>query len=267
MSQPPSPTRVLNVLLTHGTARAVAKMVAWWRDEAGARMEDVLIAHGGNRSDFAAVEHPHKVFIDDPRLRTRDHTRQRQSYRTIFHEASDWIKAHRYADVSHICFAEYDFIPLVSGFNERQIAAMAEEQADVLGLRVSRVDGTSHPHYLYHAHDPAFVRFWEGCSLREDRRAVLSMFGASHFWTREAFEAVAGSPEPFPIYLELFLPTTAHHLGFRVRPYPEPAAHAFIRHLGDMRREMPRARAGSAWAIHPVKSLWLEDSRANRAFG
>lgn len=256
MSPSSPPTRVLNVLLTHGTARAVAKMVAWWRDEAGAGAENMLVAHGGIRADYEAVEHPHKVFIDDPRLRTRDHTRQRQSYRTIFHEASDWIKARDYADVSHICFAEYDYIPLLPRLNERQLAALVQEGADVLGLRVSRVDGTSHPHYLYHAHDPAFARFWNGCSVREDRRSVLSMFGASHFWTRQAFEAVAASPEPFPIYLELFLPTTAHHLGYRVRPYPDAAAHACIRHLGDQGPELLRARAAGAWAIHPVKGLW-----------
>lgn len=259
MSQPPlSPTRVLNVLLAHGPAAAIARMVDWWAGQAGAPARDILVAHGGKAADFEAVAHPHKVFIDDPRLRTRDHTRQRQSYRTIFHETSRWIASHDFADVSHLCFAEYDYIPLLPGFNERQLVALAQEGADVLGLRVLRVDGTSHPHYLYHAHDPAFGKFWRAGSVRQDRGAVLSMFGASHFWTRPAFEAVAGSPEPFPIYLELFLPTTAHHLGYRVRPYPDPAANTFIRHLGDLRRELPRARASGAWAIHPVKSFWTD---------
>lgn len=256
MSQPPPATRVLNVLLTHGDARAVAKMMAWWRDEAGVPGENILIAHGGKRADWEAVEHSQKVFIDDPRLRTRDHTRQRQSYRTVFHEARRWLEAHDQPEVTHVCFAEYDFVPLARCFNERQLAAMDRENADVLGLRVVRVDGTSHPHYLYHAHDPAFADFWRSWSVREDRRTVLSMFGASSFWTRAAFAAVAEAPEPFPIYLEIFLPTAAHHLGCRVRQYPDEAARACIRHLGDLRGKLPQARGEGAWAIHPVKSMW-----------
>lgn len=256
MSQPPSPTRVLNVLLTHGDARAVAKMMAWWRDEAGVPPGNVLIAHGGRLADCEAVEHPQKVFIDDPRLRTQDHTRQRQSYRTVFREARRWMEGHAQGEVTHVCFAEYDFVPLAGRFNELQLAAIARENADVLGLRVARVDGTSHPHYLYHAHDPAFGRFWESWSVREDRRAVLSMFGASSFWTRRAFAAVAQAPEPFPIYLEIFLPTAAHHLGYRVRQFPDEAARACIRHLGELGSRLPAARAEGAWAIHPVKTLW-----------
>ncbi len=47
------------------------------------------------------------------------------------------------------------------------------------------------------------------------------MFGSGSFWTREAFCAVCAVEEPFPIYMELYLPTLAHHLGFRVRDFGE----------------------------------------------
>ena len=82
------------------------------------------------------------------------------------------------------------------------------------------------------------------------------MLGTGSVWTREAFLAVAAVPEPFPIYLELWLPTVAHHLGFRVRPFQGEAATGHVRNLGVFSvRETERARRAGAWTAHPVKRL------------
>ena len=58
------------------------------------------------------------------------------------------------------------------------------------------------------------------------------MFASGSLWRREAFDAIATTDESFPIYLEMYLPTMAHHLGFRlcdlgeqndfIRPVPVP---------------------------------------------
>jgi hypothetical protein len=80
------------------------------------------------------------------------------------------------------------------------------------------------------------------------------MFGTGSVWTREAFDAVARVAEPFPMYLEIFLPTLAHHLGFRVRPLPDQDR--FVDNLGDMSGKIDEARRAGAWVIHPVKGLW-----------
>jgi hypothetical protein len=48
------------------------------------------------------------------------------------------------------------------------------------------------------------------------------MFGSGSFWKQDAFEAVAEVEETFPIYLEIYLPTLAHHLGFRLRDLSDP---------------------------------------------
>ena len=45
------------------------------------------------------------------------------------------------------------------------------------------------------------------------------MFGSGSFWKKEAFLRMAEFEEPFPIYLEIYLPTVVHHLGFRVRDF------------------------------------------------
>jgi hypothetical protein len=80
------------------------------------------------------------------------------------------------------------------------------------------------------------------------------MFGSGSFWTREAFSAVCAVNEPFPIYMELYLPTLIHHLGFRVRDFGDQ--NHFVRVLDDETNYIEKARAEGAWTLHPVKRLW-----------
>jgi hypothetical protein len=241
----------LNVLLTHQTPAEVAAMLAGWAE--CAPRESLLVAYGGTRELFGDIAHPHKVLIDSPQLRTRDHQREKQSYAAVFTAAADWLRGRSFSQVH---FTEYDQVPLVPDLNARQIARLESEQADVLGFRVRRVDGTNYANYLYHAADARFHRLWESTSCRLDRRVTLRMTGTGSFWTRAAFEAVAARPDPFPIYLELYLPTLAHHLGFRVRDWGEQ--NPDVQNLGDFTHELEAAKSRGAWTLHPVKKLWTE---------
>lgn len=242
-------SRVLNILVTHQPPAAVARMLDWWRD--CCPPGNVLLAYNGTAESFAQVAHPHKVRVMDARLVTTDHPRERQSYTAIFREASRWL-AER--DFTHVHFCEYDQAPLVPDLNARQLARLEAERADVLAFQLARVDGTNQPHYLYHKALPGFAAHWQRLSVREDKGAVLSFFGTGSFWTRAAFDAVAAREEPFPIYLELYLPTLAHHLGYRLRDWREQNQH--INSLGNFIYAIDPARRAGAWTIHPVKTLW-----------
>jgi len=224
-------------------------MLAWWTHSVP--RDAVLVAFGGSEQDFQEVISPQKIFVNDPRLRTKDHQREMQSYTGIFREASDWMRGR---DFSHVHFCEYDHVPLVPDLNARQIARLVSEKADVLGCRLLRVDGTSHPHFLNHASNPKFLELWKRTTCRDDPDVVLSMFVTGSVWTREAFDAVSALTEPFPMYLEIYLPTLAHHLGFRVRNLPDQDP--FFRNLGDMADGMDAARKAGAWFVHPVKRQW-----------
>lgn len=248
--------RTLNIILTHQAPACVERMLAWWAHFSPPG--DVLLAFGGSEKDFQGVAHGQKLFANDPRLRTRDHQRDRQSYTAIFCEAAAWMRGR---DFTHVHFCEYDHVPLVRDLNARQAARLASENADVIGCRVLRVDGTNHPHYLFHAGNAAFHEFWKTVTRRDDPGVVLSMFVTGSVWTREAFDAVAAVEEPFPMYFEIHLPTLAHHLGFRVRDLPDQDL--FVRNLGDMSQGMGEAREAGAWAVHPVKAQW---DRAARSF-
>ena len=151
-------------------------------------------------------------------------------------------------------FAEYDHLPLVPDLNERQIERLTAEGADLLAFHVHRVDGTNNPHFLYHVADDKFMSYWSGISRRAEADVVLSMFGSGSVWNREAFCAVCAVKEPFPIYMELYLPTLAHHLGFRARDLTEQ--NRFVRALASEIDPIDKARAQGAWTLHPVKRLW-----------
>ena len=242
---------VLNLILSHQPARAVAKMITWWGQCVS--IDSILIAHGGARNEFDEIEHRQKLFIKDARLRTRDHQREFQSYTGLFQAAAQFLNGDS-GKFQFVHFAEYDHLPLAANLNELQIERLVAEKADVLGFHLHRIDGTSHPHFLYHVENPDFASYWQKITVRSETDVILSMFGTGSFWSREAFCAVAQVDEPWPIYMELYLPTLAHHLGFRVRDFAEQ--NRFVRARRDEISHIERAREEGAWTLHPVKRLW-----------
>lgn len=241
---------MLNVLLSHQRADQLAPLLRIWRRVA--QESTLLLAYGGARSDFDHLTHEPRIFIDDTRLRTRDHQREYQSYTGLLKAVQGWIEAAACA-ADYIYLAEYDHIPLVADLNARQTARMQSEDADLLGFHLQRIDGTNHPHYLYHVANPRFEAWLQPITARRDAGVTLSMLGTGSVWTREAFASVAAMDEPFPMYFELYLPTLAHHLGFRVRDWADQ--NPFVVNKGDRGAEIGAAQQAGAWTLHPVKNL------------
>lgn len=241
---------VLNVALSHQPPGEVDLLVSYWNSLVG--NGDLLIAYGGPRGSFDQIRFADKVFVDDLNLRTLDHQREAQSYTAVFKEVSHWLR-NRSNVIDFVTLFEFDHLPLARDLNARQLERMQAERADVLAYHLTRVDGTSHPHYLYYAANSQFARFFRDLTVREDPAVVLSMFGTGSCWTREAFDAVAGFEEPFPVYFEIYLPTLAHHLGFRLRDYGDQDR--FVTNLGDRSSEVDSVRNQGAWTLHPVKTL------------
>jgi hypothetical protein len=238
-----------NIIITHQSAEQIARMLAWWQTSASA--DSLWLAYGGTLEEFAKIEWPQKFYLESNRIRTQDSQRQRQSYQEIFQQA---VRLGFLEGTRYVHLAEFDQIPLQPALNMLQIRVLKRLRADVLCYRLARIDGTNHAHWLSHAHDPAFGRFLRSISRRPDPNVVLSCMGFGSFWTVEAFRAVAAIHEPFPIYLELWMPTIAHHLGFRVRRIDEPAKYNAID--GDSSPLIDEATAAGMWNIHPVKTRW-----------
>lgn len=240
--------KVLNVLVAHQGPELVQRLVSYWSHVAHAGL---IVAHGGAETSFDALDYTPKIFIDDRRLRTRDHQRELQSITGIFHGAYRWLSTTG-SQFDFVYVAEFDHLPLVKDLNARQIDLLRREGADVLAFDLRRVDGTSYAHYLHHVANPSFHSYFASITMREDPQVILSMLGTGSFWTIEAFAAVARLSEPFPMYNELYIPTTAHHLGFRMRGYGPQ--NRFVSALGEKSDQIPSAVAQGAWTLHPVKN-------------
>ena len=238
--------RVMNILLMHRAGAAFQKLKEIWKPICAE--EDLWIAFGGTRKEFAELETPRKVFIDDPRLRVRDQQRDKQCYGGIFRAMAPLVERE---SPDFLYFCEYDHIPLIPDLNRRQVAAMREEGADMMGHWLYRIDGTGHYHYLYHKADPDFAPFWQSVSRREDPTVIFSIFGTGSFWSRDAFLAVAKQPQPIECYLEIYLPTLAHHLGFRVRRWNEEQH--LISNIPLPNLNIEEALKQGCWTVHPVK--------------
>lgn len=77
------------------------------------------------------------------------------------------------------------------------------------------------------------------------------MFGSGSLWTREAYLAVATGEQRIPCYFEVYLPTLAHHLGFRVRRWKEDRH--LVTNLPSADVTVETAASRGAWTVHPVK--------------
>ena len=241
---------VCYVLLSHLPPEETEGLLARWRHyyEPPSRL---VLCYGGTPENFAKISYDAKIYIDDPRLRTRHHQREKQTYSQIFQKVTQWLADH--PECQYVYFAEFDHWPLVRDLGARLIERLKREKADVLGHQLARRDQTCCAHYLNHLSDDRFLPWLKSVSCRPDPGATFNMFGSGSFWTREAFMAVGAKGEPFPIYLEVYLPTLAHHLGFRVRDFQDQNRH--IRAAGSRFDEIEEATAAGAWTIHPIKAF------------
>lgn len=245
-------SRVVTVLLTHQSQQAVDAMRAYWRDLDP--KQDFIIAYGGAEAAWQA-DVADLVRVDDPELRTRDHPRERQSYHGVFQAVLPRVLA---LGATHVHLAEFDEIPVVSDLNDRLLSLMASEDCDVLGHRLFRVDDTTQPHCMDHLRDADFLAYWRRISRRKEAGVILSMLGCGSFWTSQCFAAVASLQPSMRIYLELFLPTAAHHLGYRVRPTADQdvfMAPEVVKSKSDLKI----LKEQGAWRVHPVKEMWIQD--------
>ena len=133
----------------------------------------IHVAYGGTAATFQALDWPDRSFIEDPRLRTRDHQRERQSYRGIMQAAVADLAG---SATKHILMVECDVVPLQPGLVHYLEERARMENADVLGVKLLRADGTSHPHFLAHQSHPQF-NTWLEQSIREDQGVVLMTLG------------------------------------------------------------------------------------------
>jgi hypothetical protein len=236
------------VLLTHEDSLRVKRMVDYWHESTHPAV--IVVAYGGPRGEFDKLE-CRKVFIEDPRLRTRDHQRERQSYTGVLRGALEEIANDNW---EWLYLAEYDMLPLDQRLFERLENRARYEGADLLGHRMWRLDDTLHPHFASHLFTSKWMEWIETISTRSDPQVILSCMGCGQFWHREALQNVIALGEPECAYLELQLPTVAHHLGYRARGLAHQDQFISNHVVEGASPDLLRSTGG--WVMHPLKDLW-----------
>ena len=244
-----SPGKILWAILVHQTPGEVSALLRHW-ESLGYSAAHMLFVHAGAREDFDALIVPNKIFVADQAIRTTFHPMEKQSYGGALREIAAWLGGR---DCEAVALVEYDHLPLIADGGSRLCELLDAERADLLCHHLMRVDGTNASHYLHHLSDRRFAELWQVISMREDKEVFLNAVMTGSFWRRGAFEAVAAQGQPFPVYLELYLPSLAHHLGFRVRNYG--FQDRFVQVIPMEQPFSPKWQAEGAWSLHQVKNL------------
>lgn len=244
------------ILISHQKPESAEAMVRTWQSLNPSAL--VHLAYGGTREQFKAISVSERTFVADIRLRTKDHPRERQSYQGLMRAVCRDLASR---DISGLLMVEFDVAPLRAGLVDYLQARSQKDRADVMGVNLRRIDGTNHAHYLAHAASEGFSH-WLDFSVRNDKSVVMMMLGCLTWWTWDAFSRTAEQPETFPVYLELAMPTVAHHLGFRVRGLPEFQSDVVV--MGERGDEFHPRKLHGAWVLHPCKKFW--NDRATTGF-
>ncbi|MFZ4600692.1 MAG: hypothetical protein ACOYNN_18780 [Terrimicrobiaceae bacterium] len=246
--------KTLTTLLTHQAPECVLRMWEHWRQERSS--QEILVLYGGTRENFSKLGDINAVFVEDQRLRTRDHCNEFQSYIGVFQEISRYLK--RNPNVfSWVFFAEFDVLPLrpFPELEARYLETLHRQNADAIFRLIYECQGSGQDVYQQHARLPGFHDYWQSMTVRPDPRTVLWALTPGSFWKAEVILDIADIPEPFPIYFEIWLPTVTHHRGWRVRPMED---NKFKIHGGGaLDDQIAAAREEGCHVIHPVKRAWL----------
>lgn len=240
---------VLWVVLTHRGEEHYQRLKQVW-DRVGGT---VLWVWGGEKGCDSFLPADRRVWVEDSWLRTRFHPVERQSYLGVWQAVSRWMEGQPWGSIG---FFEDDHLPLAANLGCRLKTMLLTAQGDVIFHRLRQIDGTNSSHLLTHRLDPQFETFWREVSVRRDGTVIWEALVTGSFWRREAWDAVAHLQQPMRIYLEIFLPTAAHHLGWRVRGF-DARESRWVGVVPWKSSQVQEAREAGVTGLHPLKpSEW-----------
>ncbi len=245
ISRKPS-AKILIAILAHSSNEVIAKIVTYWNEMFPE--SDVMIVYGGTNENFEKVDYSAKRMVTDSRLRTQNHQRECQSYTGVFDQILTEVKK---ADYDFVYFTEFDHLPLRKDMFELLINQLGDN--DVQFHVLQQIDRTNNPHYLYHLAKSNFKQFFSQLSKRNDG-AIFSAYGFGQLWRVEPLIEFASIEDSVGCYLELWMPTLAHHLGYSISSLRgQEKYHSF---KGDFTDKIEEFTKDGAWSVHPVKNFW-----------
>lgn len=201
----------VTAVLTHLRAERVHETMALLEAiDPGARF---VVCYGGPRSEFERIALQDKLFIDDPTLRGPE--QHLQSLTLSF--TALWSAY--FADdpePDSLYVIEYDHLILAAGFEARLRDLATATGADFMGKNCSDRTATNAEHYVRFRRDPRILGHLRDVSVREDPTRIYACLGDGMWISRPALEAYVAVTRHPPCYVEIYVPTLLHHLGFHV---------------------------------------------------
>lgn len=218
-----------------------------------------VVCYAGEPAQFERLDLDDKVFIEDPTLKSRGP--HLQSMTAVFNATwSAYFAEDDHWDALYVI--EYDHLVLDGDF-ERHLTTLAEQtQADLLGKNCVDCTATNHEHYIRFRRDLRLLDHLRRLSVREDPTRLFSCLGNGIWLSRQALEAYVAVPHHPPCYLEVYVPTLLHHLGFRVVNIDAHSdLYRDVRWLPpfEVAEVMARLEDGAAF-MHPVKDQRAVDA-------
>jgi hypothetical protein len=211
------------------------------------------VCHGGRREDFDRLPTGSGVFIEDPSLRGPHFDKSINDTLSVLYE----VYVRDDPAVEFLYLAEYDQLILRADFEDTLAGLSRRHNAGLVAKAVSCRDDSNWPHHLRVLHDERLNAFIAAISVRDDPSTRWGCLGTGILLRRDALEAFCALRDAPHYYIELFLPTIVHHLGFRVLDADAVSdVYATIRWLPEygVGETLAEARAGRTF-VHPFKRL------------
>jgi hypothetical protein len=201
---------LITAVITHLDPRRVANLLDYLH--ALSPESRFVVCHGGSREDFEALPYDHALYIHDPSL--RGPTRE-QSYTEIVRRVYEsYVRDD--STVELVYFIEYDHLILSPRFEEDLEALAGRSGAGLFAKCVSPRNDSNCPHFARTRRDDRLNRFFAEVSCRDDSAVRWGCLGTGMLFRRDALEAVATVEDPAHGYMEIFIPSLVHHLGFEL---------------------------------------------------
>jgi hypothetical protein len=243
---------MITALVTHLPARQVDAQLAYLHAVSpGSRF---VVCHGGERAEYEAVAHEEKLFVEDPSLRGPWHE---QSYNEVVTRVFDELVAPD-PGVDALFLLEYDQVVLRGGYEDEFRRLLDASGADFAGKNTVCRDASNWMHGIRARNDRRFTEFLLSTTVRGEREpSIYGGLGGGFVVTRRALEAFRRIDHPPGVYLEVYMPTLLHHLGFTIDDFDR---------LGDIYAEVVHgpaksfdevlgARRRGSWFAHPFKDV------------
>jgi hypothetical protein len=242
---------IVTALITHLDADRAARQLAYLR--ALAPQSRFVLCHGGRREEFERIAEPGALFVEDPSLRGPN---KDQSYNQVLAAVYESCVRNDPA-VELVYFIEYDHLILSGGFEDELRALAARSPAGLFGKYASERSDSNWAHLTRYRGDEQLARFFRRISRREDHSRRWGCLGTGMLFRRAALEAFCSVEDAPHAYLELFIPTVVHHLGFGVADVDALGGlYAGIRWRPPFSvEEAIAAKAAGRAFLHPFKEL------------